>query len=173
MGSEMCIRDRKEATNKIPTAVHAAVLWPCPCSAMGFSSMCRCVVDVVRPALTSLCQRQSDAGARMASRLARGILAAGDLVPFHLASATEVAGRAVRGRPRRLTRDGRVVLAREPVPAAGTDQGAEPTEAHDERARQCNPCPDPRMSVRDDAPAAPGASGGERCLLYTSDAADE
>src|SRR5665647_3863407 len=98
----------------------------------------------------------------MASRLARRILAAGELVPFHLASATEVAGRPERGRPRRLTRDGRVEPARQPVPATGTDQGAEPTKAHDERGRQCNPCPAPRLSVRDDAPAAPGAGGGER-----------
>src|SRR5665647_2592217 len=56
---------RNEATNKIPTAVHAAVLWPCPCSAMGLSSVRRSAVDAVLPALTSLCQRQSAAGARM------------------------------------------------------------------------------------------------------------
>src|SRR5665811_1799702 len=101
----------------------------------------------------------------MASQLARGILAAGELVPFHLASPTEVAGRAERGRlrrRRRLTRGGRVVRAREPVPATGTDQGAEPTEAHDERGRESNPCPAPRLSVRDDAPAAPGSGGGQR-----------
>src|SRR5665811_40337 len=98
----------------------------------------------------------------MPSQLARGILAAGELVPFHVAAATGVAGRAERGRPRRLTRDGRVVPAREPVPATGTDQGAEPAEAHDERGRERNPCPASRLSVRDDAPAAPGSGGGER-----------
>ena len=32
---------RNEATNKIATAVQAALLWPCPCSAMGSLSLVR------------------------------------------------------------------------------------------------------------------------------------
>src|SRR5450759_2602331 len=161
---------RKEATNKIVTAVQAALLWPCPCSAMGPSPRYGACAsgqaaerDAALETWKSLCQRRPMRASPSVtvvepaldhSAPVSGVLTPGQLVPCRVVSGPLFACRVPPGH---LACCGRVIPAGEPKPVPPTNQRAEPSGPHDERRAEREPRPAPRSPVGGNGPAAAGA----------------